>query len=192
MTDLTADLLTIVRRQGYLRLPEPVQLSSGEWSRDFVDAKRALAEGADLALACRALVQRLDAAGIDFDAIGGLTLGADQFAYGTAIVADKRWFVVRKRAKGRGTDQLIEGARLHDGVRVVLVDDVVTTGGSIRQALETIERTGADVVAAVTLVDRGEVAGRFFAGLGVPYFPLLTYKDLGIDPVGNRQRSEDS
>lgn len=182
--DRRAELLAIVRRDGYLRLPEPVQLSSGEWSRDFIDAKRALADGADLGLACHAIVERLDQAGIAFDAIGGLTLGADQFAHGTAIVAGKRWFVVRKQAKGRGTDQLIEGAPLHDGVRAVLVDDVVTTGGSIRQALEAIQRTGARVVAAVTLVDRGEVAGRYFEAAGVPYLPLLTYNDLGIDPVG--------
>ncbi len=185
-TDQRAELLAIVRRRGYRRLPEAVQLSSGEWSRDFIDAKRALAHGVDLGLACRALAERLADAGIDFDAIGGLTLGADQFAHGTAIVAGKRWFVVRKQAKGRGTDQLIEGAALHAGVRAVLVDDVVTTGGSIRHALEVVQRTGADVVAAVTLVDRGEVARRFFAGAGVPYIPLLTYSDLGIDPVGGK------
>jgi orotate phosphoribosyltransferase len=82
-------LLDIVRRHGHLELAEPVRLRSGEWSRHFVDAKRALAKGSRLALACRALVEALDERAIDFDAVGGLTLGADQFSHGVAIVADK-------------------------------------------------------------------------------------------------------
>lgn len=187
MTELRSQLLEIVRSKGYLRLDEPIQLRSGEWSRDFVDAKRALAHGPDLALACRALVETVTGAGIDFDAVGGLTMGADQFAHGAAIVAGKDWFVVRKEPKGRGTNRHVEGATLGEGVRVLLVDDVVTTGGSIQQAWSALEETGAEIVAAATLVDRGEVARRFFADVGVPYFPLLTYIDLGIDPVGEGQ-----
>jgi orotate phosphoribosyltransferase len=184
VNELRARLLATVREKGYLRLDEPVQLRSGEMSRDFVDGKRALANGADLEVACQALAAMVTDEGIEFDAVGGLTLGADQFAHGTAIVTKKDWFVVRKEPKGRGTNKLVEGAPLHEGVRVLLVDDVVTTGGSIQQAWRAVEDTGARVVAAVTLLDRGEVAARFFANLGVPYFPLLTYRDLGIDPVG--------
>lgn len=185
MTDLRHRLLEVVRSKGQLRLEEPIQLRSGDWSRDFVDGKRALADGADLELACRALIEMLAARGIDFDAVGGLTLGADQFAHGTAIVAHKKWFVVRKEPKGRGTNRLVEGADLGPGVRVLLVDDVVTTGGSIKQAWEAIRDTGAEIVAAVTLVDRGDIAARFFAEKSVPYLPLLTYKDLEIEPVGS-------
>lgn len=181
---LRDQVLDVIRREGYLRLDEPIQLRSGEWSRDFVDGKRALASGADLEVACRALLEMVSEAAIGFDAVGGLTLGADQFAHGVAIVARKHWFVVRKEAKGRGTNQLVEGAPLGDGVRVLLVDDVVTTGGSIQKAWKAVGRTGAEVVAAVTLLDRGEAAARFFAGVGVPYLPLLTYQDLGIEPVG--------
>ena len=184
MSELRDQLLEIVRRKGYLRLDEAIQLRSGEWSRDFVDGKKALASGPDLALACRALAALVAGAGIEFDAIGGLTMGADQFAHGTAIVAGKDWFVVRKEPKGRGTNQLVEGAAIGEGVRVVLVDDVVSTGGSIVKAYEAVRDTGADVVAAVTLVDRGEVANAFFADQGVPYFPLLTYRDLEIEPIG--------
>jgi len=185
VTDLRHRLLEVVRSKGQLRLEEPIQLRSGDWSRDFVDGKRALADGADLELACRALIEMLAARGIDFDAVGGLTLGADQFAHGTAIVAHKKWFVVRKEPKGRGTNRLVEGADLGPGVRVLLVDDVVTTGGSIKQAWEAIRDTGAEIVAAVTLVDRGDIAARFFAEKSVPYLPLLTYKDLEIEPVGS-------
>jgi orotate phosphoribosyltransferase len=186
LSELRSQVRDIVLGKGYLRLDEPIQLRSGEWSRDFIDAKRALADGADLELACRALVELLAEQGIDFDAVGGLTLGADQFAHGTAIVGRKRWFVVRKEPKGRGTNQLVEGAWLDAGVRVVLVDDVVTTGGSIRQAWSHVADTGARIVAAVTLVDRGDTAATFFADVGVPYLSLLTYRDLGIEPVGPR------
>jgi orotate phosphoribosyltransferase len=187
LTDLRHRLCAIVRQEGYLRLDEPIQLRSGEWSRDFIDGKRALAHGRDLELACRALVEMVAESSIDFDAVGGLTLGADQFAHGTAIVAGRDWFVVRKEPKGRGTNRLVEGAPLGPGLRVLLVDDVVTTGGSIKQAWKAIKDTGAQVVAAVTLVDRGDVASKFFAEVGVPYLPLLTYRDLEIEPVGSGQ-----
>lgn len=185
LTELRDKLLDIVQREGHLRLDEPIQLRSGEWSHDFIDGKRALAEGADLEIACKALMEILAERGIDFDAVGGLTLGADHFAHGTAIVAHRKWFVVRKEPKGRGTNRLVEGAVLDSSVRVLLVDDVVSTGGSIKQAWQSIQDTGAQIVAAVTLIDRGEVANKFFAGVGVPYLPLLTYKDLGIEPVGH-------
>lgn len=176
-----SDVIEIVRR-GLLRLDEPVVLASGELSRDFIDGKSALAQGADLRAACEAM---LDAIGdIEFDAVGGLTMGADQFAHGIAVLADKRWFVVRKEPKGRGTNKLVEGATIGDGTRVLLVDDVVTTGGSIQKAYAAVANEGAAVAAAATLVDRGDVARAFFEERGTPYFALVTYRDLGIEPVG--------
>lgn len=152
-------------------------------SSEFVDGKEALADWADLELACRAIVGAVKAAGIDFDASGGLTMGADALAVGVAAVARCRWFFVRKEPKGRGTGRLIEGARLGTGDRVLLVEDVVTTGGSIMKAHDAVAATGADVVAAATVVDRGDRATERFAAVGVPYFPLLGYADLGIDPI---------
>src|SRR5207302_4027587 len=131
-------------------LPEPVTLASGEKSRDFVDGKKALARGADLDLACRALLESIG--DLDFDAIGGLTMGADQFAHVVAVLAEKDWFVVRKEPKGRGTNKLVEGASVGEGMRVVLVVDVVTTGGSIQKAYEVITGFGDTVAAAATLV----------------------------------------
>ncbi len=175
-------ICTIIRERGYLQLAEPVQLRSGEWSRDFVDAKRALHEGADLELACRAMQETIG--DVDFEAVGGMTLGADQFAHVLAVVARRKWFVVRKATKGRGTDQRVEGAPIGPGVKVLLVDDVVTTGGSILEAYQVVRELGADVRGAATLLDRGEAARPKFEAAGVPYFPVLTYRDLGIEPVG--------
>lgn len=182
--ELRGELLRVVEELGHERRDEPFELSSGELSHDFVDAKRALARGAHLRLACELMVRTAADLGIDFDAVGGLTLGADHFSHGVALVADKQWFVVRKRRKGRGTDQLVEGAAIGPGTRVLLVDDVVSTGGSIRQAHEAVLATGAEVVLASTLVDRGDSARAFFRSVDVPYAPLLTYDDLGIPPIG--------
>lgn len=165
-----------------MRLAEPVQLASGEWSLDFIDGKRALENGADLAKACRAMLELVD--GIEFDAVGGLTLGADQFAHVIAVLAHKRWFVVRKAVKGRGTNRRVEGADLYEGVKVLLVDDVVTTGSSIKEAYDVIRDLGAVVTGAVTLVDRGETAKRMFEAEKIPYAAVATYLDLGIEPVG--------
>ena len=179
---LRDQVCSIVRSRGYLRLPEPVQLASGDWSRDFVDAKRALQDGADLETACQAMLETIGDLG--FDAVGGMTLGADQFAHVLAVLAGRKWFVVRKAAKGRGTNQRVEGADLTDGVKVLLVDDVVTTGTSILDAYEVVRGLGVTVTGAGTLLDRGEAARTKFDALGVPYLPVLTYRDLGIEPVG--------
>jgi orotate phosphoribosyltransferase len=180
--NLRAQLIGIVREKGLRRFDEPVALASGELSREFIDGKAALARGSDLELACRGLLDIVS--GIEFDAIGGLTMGADQFAHGVAMLADRCWFVVRKEPKHRGTRKLVEGAELGPGSRVVLVEDVVTTGGSILRALEAIEQVGATAVAAVSLVDRGEQAATEFHRRGIPYLPMMTYRDLEIAPVG--------
>ncbi|HEX2700200.1 MAG TPA: phosphoribosyltransferase family protein [Acidimicrobiales bacterium] len=181
-SSLHRQVVEIVRDRGLVRLPEPVVLASGQTSRDFVDGKAALRRGADLELACRAVLDVV--AGTAFDAVGGLTMGADHLAHGVAILSGSEWFVVRKEPKGRGTNKLVEGAQVGPGTKVLLVDDAVTSGGSIQKAHDAIVATGAAVVAAVTLVDRGEVAAPYFKEKGIPYAALVTYRDLGIEPVG--------
>ena len=186
------ELLDILRAKGLTELPAPVQLASGSYSRYFIDGKVALGAGADLRLAAEAITDRVGDAGIDFDTVGGLTLGADALAAAIAVVSGSSWFIVRKEAKGRGTNRLVEGTRIGDGNRVLLIDDVVTTGGSILRAYESVRDTGAQVVAAVTLADRGDDASRSFAELGVPYFPMATYHDMGIPAIGTESASEAS
>ena len=173
----------ILRTRALSRRDEAIELACGAMSRDFIDGKEAFAAWQDLKVACEAIVEAVDGAGIEFDAAGGLTLGADALAVGIAAVSDRRWFIVRKQQKGRGTRRRIEGLQIGPGDKVLLVEDVVTTGGSVLDAFGAITRTGATVVAAVTLADRGDMAREAFAELGVPYFPMATYADLGIDPV---------
>jgi orotate phosphoribosyltransferase len=165
-------------------LAEPIRLASGAMSRDFIDAKLAVDDADDLALAGTAMAAAAAEAGVEYDAVGGLVLGAVPFTFAVAQAARCRWFLIRKEPKGRGTDRWAEGARLGPGTRVMLVDDVITTGGSIRRAHERVVAEGAHVVFATTLVDRGDVAAAFFREAGVPYQPMLTYRDLDIAPVG--------
>ena len=176
-------LVDLLIEKGLRSLPMPIRLASGAWSSHFIDGKEALAEWRDLRLASLAIVEAVTNAGHNFDAVGGLTLGADALAVGVAAVSDTKWFFVRKEPKGRGTRRRIEGAQISRGDRVLLVDDVVTSGGSMINAFDAIQETGAEVVAAVTLVDRGDSARPLFENLGVSYFPMATYEDLRIEPV---------
>lgn len=183
MSELRQELLRILLERGHRKLDEPIKLASGAMSSDFIDGKEALAEWRHLRLACEAIVEAVSADGHRFDAVGGLTLGADALSVGIASVADCRWFFVRKEPKHRGTRRLIEGAQITSGDRVLLVEDVVTTGGSIFKALDAVAETGAETVAAVTLVDRSGLAGPRFEQLGIAYYPMATYEMMGIDPV---------
>lgn len=164
--------------------PEPIQLASGEWSRDFIDGKLAVAHPDDLEFVGTAMAAAARDAGVEFDAVGGPVLGAVPFTFAVAHAARCRWFLIRKEPKGRGTNRWVEGARITQGTRVMLVEDVVTLGGSIRDAYERVQAEGGSVVFASTLVDRSNRAAAFFDEVGVPYVPLLTCSDLGIDPVG--------
>ena len=176
-------LVGTLRRGAVQCLPEPVELASGGRSSVFVDIKAALAAWRDLRVAGEAIAEALTRAGVRFDAVGGPTLGADAVAVAVAAVSDTQWFVVRSQPKQRGTRRLIEGARLGPDTEAVLVDDVTTTGRSLVGAWKAVTGTGARVVAASVVVDRGDIAKHRLAGLGIGYYPMVTYQDLGIDPV---------
>jgi orotate phosphoribosyltransferase len=177
------DVVGLLRDLGYERREQPFQLASGEWSQDYIDAKRALSEGDNLRRVAEAVLSVASEAGVEFDAVGGLTMGADPTSHAVALLAGKKWFSVRKQPKGHGRQQLIEGAELGPGMRVLLVDDVVTTGSSILEALEAALARGAEVVLAVALVDRGKTASAKLASRGIKYVPLATYRDFEIVPV---------
>jgi orotate phosphoribosyltransferase len=182
-TDLDTALLAVVLERGYERRDEPFALSSGGYSRDYVDLRRAVARGPDLDVAARALVARLAGHRVVFDVIGGLTMGADPVAHAVALISGTAWFSVRKAAKDHGRQQRVEGATLRPGVRAVVMEDTVSTGRSLLEAYDVVASTGATIVAACTLLDRGGDMGRTMTERGTPYIALLSHRDLGIDPV---------
>jgi orotate phosphoribosyltransferase len=178
----TDQLLALVRARGYTRSNEPFLLSSGATSYDYVDMRRAVARGEDLELAARAVIDHLTARHVEFDAIGGMTMGADPVAHAVALLASKAWFSVRKAEKAHGNRRRVEGIAVA-GVRVVLFEDTVSTGGSILEAYEVAVGAGAIVVHACVLLDRGNAARAAFDARSVPYSSLLDYHDLGIKPI---------
>jgi orotate phosphoribosyltransferase len=181
---LTAALLQVVVERGYRRAEKPFTLSSGGESYDYVDLRRAVSEGPDLRLAAEAVLEHLARAGIAFDAIGGMTMGADPVAHAVALIAGGRWYSVRKAEKTHGTGQRIEGAVVGPGVRVVVFEDTTSTGRSLLDAVEVVAASGAEIVGALTLLDRGADTPAVFAESGIPFSSLLTYADLGIEPIG--------
>jgi orotate phosphoribosyltransferase len=176
----------LVKNRGFDRRELPVMLASGKLNHYYVDGKHAVDCGDSLVMVATAVVDLAKANGIEFDAVGGLTMGADPLAIGISIVAHKYWFSVRKARKGRDRNQWIEGTRFDDEkLRVLLVDDVVNTGGSLIEAYNRVEEEGGVVTGVIPMVDRSDATAKakLFAHRGVPYIPLMDYNDLGIEPV---------
>lgn len=117
-------------------------------------------------------------------AIGGMTMGADPISLAIGMTSAQeqgidalRVFVVRKEAKGHGRNRRIEG-NFREGDQVIVVDDVITTGGSTLKAIEAIEEEGGKVVVALVLVDREEGGREAIEQKGIPVYALFTRKQL--------------
>ena len=156
-------------------------LSSGRRSTYYFDGKQVTLEGRGLYLVSRLVLDRCRE--LHVTAVGGLTLGADPIAAGVAALSGTerqplRAFIVRKAAKEHGTARVIEGPPLTEGDRVVLVDDVLTTGGSFLLAHEAVVETGAVVVEAITVVDREEGGADTLASRGIQLHALFRRSDF--------------
>lgn len=180
--EIRAEMAGRLRAKGYEYRETPFTLTSGALSHDYIDGKYCVANGADLAYVS-SLAGRL--LGETPDAVGGLTMGADALAHGIAIHFGCDWFSVRKAQKDHGRQARVEGTRLVGAPRVLLVDDVVSTGASTLTALDAVLEAcpEAQIVGAIALCDRGDGAPRRMAERGVRWLPLCTYKELGIDPI---------
>jgi len=159
-------------------------LTSGKRSDHYFDCKRVTFDPEGLAVISDLLVEKMRGAGIS--AVGGLTLGADPIVAG---VVDASWrsgypiqgFVVRKEPKKHGTSEWIEGV-VSPGTRVAVVDDVVTSGGSIIKAIERCRSEGLDPVMVYAIVDREEGGAEIIErDCGVPFEPLFKYSEV-IEP----------
>lgn len=189
--ELRERLRKVVAERGYERREQAFTLSSGGQSHDYVDLRRAVSRGEDLELAGRAVAEALESAGITYDVIGGMTMGADPVAHAVAMLTGRSWFSVRKATKGHGTGRRIEGATVDKGVRAVVFEDTVSTGRSLLEALEVVESTGASVAAICTILDRGEALASHLESRQaddsgrspLPFVRVLTYEDLGIEAL---------
>ena len=163
-----------------------VTLSSGTEADYYVDLRRVTLHHEAAPLIGRVMLRLLEDNGIEFETMGGLTMGADPVA--TAMmhqaVAQGRAldaFVVRKAQKSYGMGRQVEGPGV-DGRRVVVLEDTSTTGGSALTAVEGVRRAGGDVQAVAVIVDRATgAAERVAQEAGVPYLYAFGKDELGLD-----------
>ncbi len=162
-------------------------LASGRRSSLYVDCRLTTMSPEGQLLVGRVGLAALRSSGWPVDAVGGLTLGADPVSYAiahaSALEAERgegemvRSFTVRKEPKQHGTGKLIEGPFAF-GDRVVIVEDVITTGGSAMRAAAAVRAAGGDVVGVLALVDREEGGREAIEAIGLPVLRLVTASDL--------------
>jgi orotate phosphoribosyltransferase len=160
----------------------PVTLSSGAKASYYVDLRRITLDGHAAPLVGEVMLDL--AADLDFEAVGGLTLGADPVATAMLHASAARGrrldaFVVRKEGKAHGLQRRIEGPDVA-GRRVLAVEDTSTTGGSVLTAVEALREAGAEVVAVAVIVDRDTGARELVEAQGLSYRWAYTKADLGL------------
>ena len=161
-------------------------LASGRTASFYLDAKQVVLDAQGSMLVGRAILQRLQDLGGLPEAIGGMSIGADPITSAAVTMAGVaglplKGFMVRKEPKGHGMQRYVEGP-VEPGQRVVIVEDVTTTGGSSLLAIDRATEFGLRVERVVTVIDRLAGAAEAFAARGIPLEPLVTIRDLGIEP----------
>jgi orotate phosphoribosyltransferase len=166
-----AELMQIIRELSYEE--REVTLASGRKSNFYFDGKQTCLHARGGLLVGKAFWAEVKHFPGPIHGVGGLTLGADPIATATSIAAALEGqgvhaFIIRKEPKGHGTGQWLEGRKnLPSGSRVVIVEDVTTTGGSSMKAVERARQEGLEVAGIVTLVDREEGARENIEGEGL-------------------------
>ncbi|WP_037911804.1 orotate phosphoribosyltransferase [Actinacidiphila yeochonensis] len=178
MSDVRDELLRQIQDKAVVH--GKVTLSSGLEADFYIDLRRITLDGQAAPLVGQVMLDL--AKDLDFDAVGGLTLGADPVAGSMLHAAAARGsrmdaFVVRKAAKAHGMQRRIEGTDVK-GRRVLVVEDTSTTGGSPLTAVEAVREAGGEVVAVAVIVDRG--AAPAIAEAGLPYLAAYSLDDLGL------------
>lgn len=159
-------------------------LASGARSTYYIDARPTTMSAEGLHLIGRLGVAALRAQGWSPAAVGGLTMGADPVAYAVALASRESppvldAFSVRKEAKGHGTRRRVEG-NFREGDAVVVVEDVITSGGSALQAIAAVEEAGGRVLGVLAVVDREEGGRAALAARGHGVSVLTTVTELGL------------
>ena len=178
---MTARESLIAELQTHALVLGEVVLTSGATAQYYIDAKRAIL----LPAGFRALAELVagHARDLGATAVGGMTMGADPIACAAlAGGADVKAFFVRKDAKQHGLARRVEGPFLTDDDRCLVVEDVVTTGGSTLAAIEALQAEGRTIVGVVAVLDRLAGGGdRIAQAAGAPYIALATIDDVYPD-----------
>ena len=160
-------------------------LVSGKKATYYLDGKQVTLDPTGARLVAEGLLDLLTAGEMP-SAVGGMSIGADPITAAVVTMSSVRntplvGFMVRKESKGHGTNQFIEGP-VKSGDSVVIVEDVVTTGGSSLKAIERAEAFGLKIVGVMAVIDRMEGGSEAFTQRGYRFSSLLTIHDFGIEP----------
>jgi orotate phosphoribosyltransferase len=194
MPNYSQQLLSLLARTSF-KLGQ-FKLSSGGTSDYYIDCRTTTLHAEGGRLTGHAILELLEEHKIQAEAVGGLTMGADPIVSNVATASAWRaqqksgspllhGFLVRKAEKAHGTGRRIEGF-CREGARVVIVDDVCTTGGSTITAIEAARESGMIVAAVVCIVEREEANGRpavEAAAAGAPFLRLFTANDVRAEHV---------
>jgi len=159
-------------------------LVSGKKASYYLDGKQITLDSAGAKLIAEGI---LDLLGQPLpDAVGGMAIGADPITAAVVTMAGVRGLelkgiLIRKESKAHGTKKFVEGP-VRPGDEVVIVEDVVTTGGSSLLAIQRAEEFGLKVKRVVAIIDRMEGGAEAFAARGYEFVSLLTIRDLGVEP----------
>ena len=182
--DNKARLIEYIKRHSFQRSDTPIyKLSSGNMSSFYFNLKKTTYSPEGQFLVGNLVFDKIKELGLKPKAIGGLTMGADPIATATAYTSYLRnepveALVIRKEPKGYGTMSQIEG-NVRPGDDVIIIDDVVTTGGSTIKALEVAQKADMNIIGVIILLDRGEFNGRQnIESLGYPVHSILTIHDF--------------
>jgi len=161
-------------------------LASGRQASFYLDAKQVVLDAHGAMLVGRAILERLQRLGPLPHAVGGMSIGADPVTSAVVTMAGVeglplKGFLVRKEPKGHGLQRFIEGP-VEPGQRVVIVEDVITTGGSSLIAIDRALEFGLVVDRLVAVIDRLAGGREALADRGIPLESLVTIRDLGIEP----------
>ena len=176
-------LIEIVKRRSF-STGSDVKLASGRSSTFYFDMKPTMLDPEGAYLIATLIVDAL--AGAEVDLVGGLEMGAVPLVSAVAVVSHARGrplraVFVRKQAKDHGAKKLVEGLapdETLEGKRVVVLEDVTTTGGSAAKAIEALRAEGAVIAQMISVVDRLEGAEDSFRAASIPFIALLTTADF--------------
>ncbi len=188
VTERTKRILELAYETGALIFGE-FTLASGKKSDHYFEGKRLTLHPEGVYQVGKEVLDRL--AGINVDAIGGLAMGAFPLITAVALVSHQEGkpipaFIVREKPKEHGTKRKIEG-HLKEGSRVAIVDDVITTGGSVEKAIKAVEAANCKVVKVIVLVDRNEGGSDELISRGYDFTAIID-----LPPSGKASVSQSS
>jgi orotate phosphoribosyltransferase len=175
-------LIELLRERSFER--RRVVLASGKESDFFIDCKQTILTAEGHGLVASLMLDTIQERFASCEAVAGVELGGCPLASAVSLLSFQRGnplpaLYVRKDAKDHGTKKLVEGDKsLKDGLQVVVLEDVVTTGGSTLKAVDKLKSVGANVIGVIAIVDRLEGGADTLAAAGMPFVAITTRRDF--------------